>query len=190
MSKSSNIRRTDPRARHPELHDAPEGIAPESAHLSLLASLVDLVKPDAVLELGTGNGHSAAAIGRALAKNGVGGLLTVECNTRRASQAARLVRGLPVRVFLGDYRGPQFAAELSGSPRFDLVHIDADWEHRVREVELVQHHLAPDAVLVLHDMGAASPGQHAIGALWNEWNVVRFLTPRGTVLLQRREAVE
>lgn len=186
MKPRPNIQRVDPRAKHPDLHDSPEPIAPEHAHLRLLASLVDLVKPDTVLELGTGNGHSAYALAQALKANGVGELLTVDSHSKRASVAARRLRDLPARVFLGDYRGPQFAHELANIAPVDLAHIDADWNAREEEVALVASHLAPNGVVVMHDMGAESPGYATLAAFERDWNVVRFMTPHGTVVMQAR----
>ncbi|MCA1800594.1 MAG: hypothetical protein LC650_04820, partial [Actinobacteria bacterium] len=87
MSLHENIRSADPRTRHPELYSAKARPSAEDEVAEFIAALVNLVKPNRALEIGTAFGHTSEVIGRALARNGFGELDTIDINESRLMQA-------------------------------------------------------------------------------------------------------
>jgi len=91
-----------------------------------LYSLVRLIRPTGVLELGTGLGLSGRFIAEALVANGRGRLVTVEPDEKLAARAAGLLADLPVLQARG-WRGVKPDLVFIDS-RYDLRHGDIeDW---------------------------------------------------------------
>lgn len=82
----------------PDRWHAPDIQATEVEVTELVAAMVRATQPDYVVETGTYMGHTAYAIGRALAENGHGQLYTVEADTALAKISRERCLGLPVTV--------------------------------------------------------------------------------------------
>lgn len=96
----------------------------------LLYALVRLVKPDCVLELGTGMGVSGRFIAEALAVNGRGELWTFEPAHDHAFAAHNvLTEDLPAHIV-------EWLDEIPPEMEPDLVFVDSGWETRRAEIRL------------------------------------------------------
>lgn len=174
-----NIRSADPRTRRPDLYSAPAQPAAEHEVAEFIAALVNLIKPQRVLELGTAFGHTSQRIGRALASNGFGTLDTLDVNEHRLRDARKRCKNLPVHIHRADYRKwtpPE-------GPAYDLAFFDCDRAQRDREFALYRPHLAPHAVVLFHDAGEQhTPTQEALARLPDGLPLVYLPCPRGLVI--------
>jgi predicted O-methyltransferase YrrM len=93
-----------------------------------LYALVRLLKPERVLELGSGLGLSARFIAEALVENDSGWLTTLEPNHFFAAQARELLADLPVDVVELDSEIPKETP--------DLVFIDSGYDRREADIAL------------------------------------------------------
>ncbi len=122
----------------------------------MLFALVRLLRPELVLEMGTGVGISAAYQGAALCLNGGGRLISVEGSPANAEVARDVVDRLSLsdtvesRIGLFDEAVPEVLAD--GGP--DHVFIDGDHAEKatLRYVELVEPHLLPPGIVVFDDI--------------------------------------
>lgn len=108
----------------------------------LLHALVRSLKPDLVVESGTGRGVSGTFLASALQLNGKGELVTFEAHDFFAEGARKQLDGLPARVEMG------YSADADLHPQ--LVFIDGVSDKRAGEIEFWLTH--PDRPLVvIHD---------------------------------------
>ena len=157
----------------------------ESAAVSVLTALIRAHQPRAVLEVGTGNGHTSRSIIRAMPPGAT--FVTVEKHRQRLDVFAGAVGqpGVEVVPVAGDYGDEQVRFSIEQHAPFDVVLIDADWKNRVGEFAMVKPWLAEGAIVVAHDMGAASPGRAAIPQIRElGFELVEVWVPRGIVVAQ------
>lgn len=124
-------------------YDIYDGMAVEIECAEFLYGLVRLLKPELVIESGTGRGAAAHAMGAALAKNESGRLVTYEPLELYRDVARRNLGGLPVEV--------QDGSSLDWGGRLpDLVFLDSGPDYRHDEIEywLVQ---GQPFMLAVHD---------------------------------------
>lgn len=112
----------------------------------VLETLVHVMQPELVLEIGTYTGYSALAMARALPPNGR--IITLEADPAHAAFARRrLERHGRIAVREGDALAS--IADLDGP--FDLVFLDANKDGYVDLYEAVLPKLAPRGLIVADD---------------------------------------
>jgi hypothetical protein len=124
---------------------APDVLASEDEVARFLAGMVDLLKPDLVVETGAYLGHTSAAIGRALLAVERGRLVALERDPQRAAEARVRTAGLPVTVETTD--------TLTWTPPspIDLLFLDTELATRPAELRRFAPWASPRSVVVVHD---------------------------------------
>lgn len=180
MSLHKNIRSADPRTRAPETYSAPMQPAAEVEVAEFISALVNLVKPERVLEIGTAWGHTSRVIGEALARNGFGELDTLDINQSRLVEARERCKDLPVNIYHADYN------TWKPVGRYDLVFFDSDLRNRDVEYKLMEPYINDHAVLLFHDAGVQhQKGGGSIGRL--PIPTAYLPCPRGLVIASQPE---
>ena len=118
-----------------------DDMAVEAEVAQLLYAFVRVLKPEVVVESGTGRGYAAAALASALADNGHGHLTTFEPSTELAAFAAERLTGLPASVRGG------YACDHWDGPA-DLVFVDSWGAERPRDLAFWLPRSGP---IVVHD---------------------------------------
>lgn len=159
------------------LYTTPDEEAPESEVIELITAFVRALKPRVVVETGTAEGHTAEAIGRALAKNGCGALTTVEIDAEKVDRCRKRLAGLPVDVVHGA------AQSLVITEQIDLLFIDGNLEERSNEYMHFESQLRRGGIALLHDTLKFNPPQQLVAALPGAQ--VWLNTPRGLTVIQK-----
>ena len=145
-----------------------------------LETLVYLIQPKLVLEIGTFSGYSALSMGRALPADGR--IITLESD---AGHAAFARRHLDRHGRIAVREGPalESIAKLDGP--FDLVFIDADKESYIDYYEAVLPKLSPRGLIVADNtlFDSVMPFNEHVAA--DPRTVQVFLTVREGVMLIR-----
>jgi predicted O-methyltransferase YrrM len=118
-----------------------DDMAVEVECAEFLHALVRLLKPELVLESGTGRGMASLYIARALKANKAGRLITFEPIAQFASEARARLAPYDAAVLTGSSLG------YCGAPP-DLVFLDSSPETREAEID---QWLAREVALVIHD---------------------------------------
>lgn len=164
----------------PELWEAHDYDSTEREVAELVAALVRATKPRLVLETGTSHGYTAEVIGRALAANGRGRLVTIEHDAALAASARARCRDLPVEVLERD--------SVSWTPAvgelIDFAWLDSHIVQRVHELARLRKHFSPGAIIGIHDTGPQHPVHEVLRKLDLPWQRIRLRTPRGVTFLQ------
>lgn len=171
-------------ASHVRPHDhhlwtTPDPESLEDEVRELLISLVRVMKPEVVVEIGSYIGIVAESIGHTLEVNGRGHLHSFEIDPVRAKLAAERVEGLPVTV----HPISSTIADVGGFPEVDLLFIDGALEERAADFLRWRDRLAPWALAVIHDTLKYDPPRQDIFKL-PDTEQVWFRTPRGVTLVQ------
>jgi predicted O-methyltransferase YrrM len=172
----------------PARWSAPDDWASEAEVSRFLGDLVELVKPDLVIETGSYHGDTSREIGGALASLQRGQLVCLELDPSRAAQTAARCLTLPVEVI----EGPSLAYQPSAP--IDLLFLDSDFPIRMTELRYFHQWASPRCVVVLHDsVETAYPGWDLMGramtAVVDEglvWPWLHLPTPRGVGLTRYR----
>jgi len=120
-----------------------------SGHLqgAFLQMISHMIKPKAVLEIGTFTGYSAICLAQGLQVEGT--LTTLECNPEMEDFAAPYFEeaGLSdkIKMIIGD--ASAILSDLQGP--FDLVFIDADKENYLQYFQLVLPKVAPGGYILV-----------------------------------------
>lgn len=124
-----------------------------------MAAFVRALQPETVLETGSAFGQTAEAIGRALAANGHGRLVTIEPDTHRAQATVDRCVGLPVLV--------RVCSSLDYVPEdaLDFAWFDSLLELRPREFRRYLPFLSSRAVVGFHDTGPQHPVRQSLDPL-------------------------
>lgn len=141
------------------------GVTPGEGQL--LYGLVRALRPDVVIEVGTGYGHSTLHLAAGVRDNSFGHVYTVEIDDGRRSAATGNIAeaGLSPYVTQSD-EIPPLAADLVF---LDAGHLPDDVRAYMDAIDV-----EPSGVVVIHD--AAYLG-HAVGvAQEGGWNIVHLLT--------------
>jgi hypothetical protein len=159
----------------PDLWSAYDPDTAEVEVIELVVAFVRGLKPELVLETGTGHGVTAERIGRALVANGHGRLVTIEIDPPRAEAARRRCAGLPVEVVTGD------SCAWTPPGPIGLAWLDSHLDLRHRELLRYRPWLQ-GAIVGIHDAG---PRHSVWGHLEREvgswFQRIRLRTPRGVV---------
>jgi len=162
----------------------------------LLETLVFVMRPRLVVEVGTYAGYSALAMAAALPPGGR--LVTLEIADAHADFAQRHVDASPLADRIEILRGPALASLERLEGPFDLVFIDADKTGYPEYYEAALAKLAPAGLIVadntLRDGGVLDPdsdGDRVIADLNDRWAadervIATQLTVRDGVTLIRR----
>ncbi len=157
--------------------------ATEDEVTELVAAFTRALQPEIVIETGAGWGHTSAAIGRALDRNGHGHLWTIEIDPAQADTAAQRCRGLPVTVTCGD--------SLTWDPPSpaDLAWIDSGIGIRQAEIARWRGRFSERAVIGVHDTGPQHPVLGLLEPLFAEgvlYGGFTLHTPRGVTFARVR----
>lgn len=162
----------------PELWTAADAQSTEVEVTELVAAFVRGLQPEYVIETGTCYGLTASAIGRALAANGHGELVTLEVDAERAAVARERCVGLPVRVV--ECSSMDFVPEQP----IGFAFFDSLLELRIVEFERFRPWLASGVITGFHD---TSPHMSVYGS-WVEQmsgtRAIRLRTPRGVTFVE------
>lgn len=134
-----------------------DDMAVEAEVAEFLYGLMRMLKPEVVVESGTGRGYAAFALATALHDNGHGHLTTFEPSEQLAAEAAARLTGLPATVQAG-YACDAWEGDA------DLVFVDSWGAERPRDLA---HWLPLQMPIVVHDA----------------WEHARLLEGRGGVFL-------
>jgi caffeoyl-CoA O-methyltransferase len=111
----------------------------------LLATLVAMLKPQRVLEIGTFTGYSALSMAESLPPGGR--IVTCDISEEHVAIARRHIAESPFADRIEIKVGPALESIAALEGPFDLVFIDADKENYVAYYEAVLPKLAPDGVI-------------------------------------------
>lgn len=172
-----------PRCSKPHsLWSAPDKDATELEVTAFIAALVRLTKPNLVVETGTYQGHTTAAIADALEANGDDGwVLTYETDQARAEEAHTLLEAHAAvgRVSIYNCTIQAFAPPAA----VDLAFLDSSMGGRQAEMDFIWSRITPGGLVLVHDASplrppgkVRPPGKH---------QVLDIATPRGLLVFQR-----
>lgn len=168
--------------KNPEWWHSTDDQSTELEVTELVAAFIRALQPEYVVETGTFNGQTAAAIGQALLLNGHGELDTIEPNYDRAHVAFRrcaVPADLPVTI--------QQMKSLDFTPRkqIDFAWLDSLLDLRIPEFEHFSKWMKPNHTIVgFHDTG---PHKGDFGERIRELGqTLQLPTPRGVTFLQVR----
>lgn len=162
---------------NPQHWHSTDGASTEVEVTELVASFVRALQPELVVETGTAHGQTAEAIGRALATNGHGRLVTIELNPTRVASSRDRCTGLPVEIVQSsslDWRPD--ADEAIGFAWFDSeIHL------RAAEFKAYRPWMTPGVIVGFHDTGPQHKLQPDIEQLGRDGalKAIRLHTPRG-----------
>lgn len=181
MRSEADFTRPRPDCPYPNWWHAADAYATEAEVTELVAAMVRALQPEFVLETGTHTGTTAEAIGRALAANGHGRLVSLELDPGKASAAAgRLAAAkLPVTVVTGDSR-----TYVPDQP-IDFAWFDSSIEARVPEYERLLPFFSSRAVVMFHDTGPHHDVRRRLVKV-ESLNLIYLPTPRGVAIGQPR----
>ena len=130
-----------------------------SGHLQgvFLQMISHMIKPSAILEIGTFTGYSAICLAQGLCPGGK--LITIDCNPEMEDFANPYFReaGLEDKIEMRVGDAASIIQGLTGP--FDLVFIDADKESYVRYFELVYPMVQPGGYILSAALRRAAHGQ-------------------------------
>ena len=116
----------------------------------LLTTLVELIQPKNILELGTFTGYSAICLAQGLPENGL--LTTIDNNPEIEDLARKYFKmsGLEEKIcfIIGDAR--QVVPTLN--TKFDMAFIDADKDHLLAYYQLVMDKMKSDGLIVVDNI--------------------------------------
>ncbi len=167
-----------PDCPHPEWWHAEDDESAEVEVTELVCAFVRALQPEFVLETGTAFGQTAYAIGRALVQNGHGRCVSIDTDAARLEGGRERCAGFPVEFVQAD------ALTYVPPEPVDFAWIDTG-QNRAQELLALREHLAPGAVVGIHDTGP----QHTVWAsleihgVLTSFNYLRLHTPRGVVFL-------
>lgn len=179
----SESRYTSPSAAcpHPERWHSTDWDSAEMEVSHFVASFVQVLRPDIVVETGSAFGQTAAAIGKVLEEAGVGLLHTIEPSPERAETTRRRCDKLPVKVH------ETTSLEFDPPAGIGFAWLDSLLDLRVPEFRHLYPYFTAHAFVGFHDTA-----DHQ-GGLWKEilgleqeglLLPVRLPTPRGMVIAE------
>jgi predicted O-methyltransferase YrrM len=165
-----------PDCPYPGRWHAIDEYAAEVEVADLVAAMVTALRPDHVVETGTHVGHTALAIGTALAVAGVGRLSTLEIMPHFATLARGRCTGLPVDVI------EQSSLDWTPDGPIDLAWFDSEPHLRAEEFRRFLPWMHSRTVVGFHDTAPHHPTRPFLDALVAEGVLQPPLylpTPRG-----------
>jgi predicted O-methyltransferase YrrM len=150
-----------------------------------LGGLVNLLKPELVVETGCYLGDATAEIGKALMKNGFGTLHTCDPYIDKATiTTERLAAEKIERVVVHNKTGRDLIKELAKANRsVDMIFLDSGIDTREEELELVWGIMREYGVVAIHDIAPQHKGMNEFWGRITAGAKVYFNTPRGLGLI-------
>jgi predicted O-methyltransferase YrrM len=143
MSHVNGIRQpVNPNVRNPTLYSAPTPRSCENEVKEFIQALVNLTKPDTVLEVGVAEGWTTLAIAAALDRNGVGTLHAIDLEPPTLD-----IDHPRVEFHQMDFRA------FTPPATVDLAFMDATLDEKDQEVLHFSSHYQPGTILLLHNVG-------------------------------------
>lgn len=131
----------------PDRWHSPDIEATEIEVTEAIAAMVRAIQPSNVIETGTYRGHTAYAIGRALALNGRGHLYSIEIDEKFSAEAKIWCRDLPVTIVTGD------TLEFTPDWPIDFAWFDSSISIRGSEFRRFHEHMHEQTIVGFHDVG-------------------------------------
>lgn len=170
------------RCPHPGRWHSTDSDSTEIEVTDLVAGFVRALQPTLVVETGSAFGQTSEAIGRALARNGQGLLVTFEPDPQRARYTRERCGGLPVEVRGCSSLDPDRGIEALRGP-VEFAWLDSLFDLRFTELDLLRPRLAPAAVVGLHDTAPHHPLHRHLATRVGDVRL-DLPTPRGVTFLQ------
>lgn len=179
--------RPTPRCPHPEHWHATDDDSTELEVTTLVAGFIRALQPDLVIETGAAWGQTSHLIGAALQDNGHGRLITFEPDLERAKFTEARCQGLPVLVVPQPSLDPDYGilAAVGRGVQVGFAWLDSLFDLRFLELHALRPHLAPGAIVGLHDTAPHHP-LHAQLEHKTEATRLDLHTPRGVTFIQPR----
>jgi predicted O-methyltransferase YrrM len=130
-----------------KMHD--DGSA-EYETLNFLRYLVELIKPNNVLETGTYKGYSACYMAKGLQANGFGRIETMEIDTRNIAEAKELWAEEGVMDVIDSTCSSSL--DYKTDKKYELILLDTEPNIRFKEFVKFYGNLAPGGFLFIHDL--------------------------------------
>lgn len=163
---------------HPEWWHAWNPYSTEVEVSKLVASFVTALQPEFVLEIGAHIGQTTERIGKALAFNRHGHLVSLEIEPAFVEIAQKRCEGLP--VYIAQVNSLEYAPPCP----IDLLFVDGHEANRAQDVIQFTPVLSPHAVVICHDMDYYISEMEKILAEWKGEHILLH-TPRGLLILTR-----
>ncbi len=136
----------------PRLWSMLDGKTPEIEALEFLYALTRMIKPDYVVETSAWLGHSAAAIGRALAQNNNGRLVALEPDEECFEVAAGRIHDRSLDGFVEVVAEPGW--KYAPGAGIDFLLLDSEYLFHVREFRHLCPRLKPGCIVAICDAGS------------------------------------
>lgn len=166
-----------PDCPNPERWSAPDAYATEAEVTELVAAMVRALQPEFCIETGSWIGTTTEAIGRALARNGHGELVSLELDEAKAEQARVRCDGLPVTVLA------QSSMAYTPDRPVDFAWFDSECD--LRPLEFFRYAVAMHdrTVVGFHDTGPQHPVRELLAPLERDGTLspLYLPTPRGVM---------
>lgn len=169
-----------PRCSKPHaLWSAPDKDATEAEVTAFVAAFVRLLKPTVVVETGTYQGHTTAAIAAALSDNGVGRVVTFETDTTRALAAQdALARWFDTVTVVNT------AITARSCPQgVEFAFLDSCMACRAADIQVVWPKLVPGGMVLIHDASPLRPPGQVRPP--GRYAMLDVATPRGLTVFQK-----
>ena len=186
MPRESEFTAPRPDCPHPEYWMSPGPSSTEVEISRLVAAFVRALKPELVVETGTGFGQTAELIGQALARNERGRLVSLETDPERVEASRQRCAGLPVEVL------QMPSLEYLPDQGIDFMWIDSLEELRPAEISRFAAWATPRCVVGIHDTGPHKRLREMIAELVEGGLLTSPLslpTPRGVSFCRYRNGI-
>ncbi len=138
-----------PECPHPERWHMYDSMSAEVEVLDFLKALVITVKPELVLETGTFSGLSTLHIAEGLKVNGVGRVITCECDPKVFASAQKRFASSGLGEWIEARNESSLETKLDG--KIDLLFCDSDAPLREQEVRRFLPQINAHGLIVMHD---------------------------------------
>lgn len=186
MPRESDFTEPRPDCPHPEYWMSPGPSSTEVEVSRLVGAFVRALKPELVVETGTGLGQTAELIGQALARNGRGRLVSLETDPERVESSRQRCANLPVEVL------QMPSLDYVPDQEIDFMWIDSLEELRPEEIRRFAAWASPRCVIGIHDTGPHKKLKTLIAELVENGLLTPPLslpTPRGVSFCRYRDGI-
>jgi prolipoprotein diacylglyceryl transferase len=177
-----------PECPHPERWHMYDSMTAEVEVLDFLKAIVTTIKPELVVETGTFSGLSTLRIAEGLQANGVGRVITCECDVKVFAAAKERFDASDLAEWIDARNESSLKMKVDG--QIDLLFCDSDAPIREQEVRHFLPQVNPYGLILMHDASSSMKTvREAALKLEQEGllSVLLLATPRGLVVAQRRE---
>jgi predicted O-methyltransferase YrrM len=150
--------------------------------LEFLESLVLMLKPRLMVELGVNAGIAAEHFLQALPENSR--YIGVESDREMFDIATTRLQGTKACLL---HMTAVEAAKNTPTGDVDFLFVDTGAESRIGDLEAWEKHLSPFSVVAVHDTDTERPIRDEVDAFctWNRWMYIHLPTPRSLSLMRR-----